>query len=441
MKNALAAFGLLLSLILLPFALDWRSPFLFLIRGYAFVGLVVVSLLVMTFQIRLFMTAPTGARFLRIVSAVGFVAALAVLASTLTLEARFHWIRHQVLHADFDRLRELGKHVIVGYRSFEEVRRLVEIGGVSGVFITTGNVRGKTANDILHLTDTLQSTARKNGLPKLWIATDQEGGIVSRMSPPLPQRPSLSKLVEAYPDRTQLNEAVGRYAELQGSGLADVGVNLNFAPVVDLNHNIIDPHDRYTRIYQRAVSHDPAIVTDVARRYCAGLERSGVRCTLKHFPGLGRVRADTHVASANLDTPLEELNRSDWVPFRTLMGDTRAFVMLGHVRLTALDPNNPASASSKVISGLIRGKWGYDGVLITDSMTMRAVYRSRLGTTKASIQALNAGMDLILLSWDPSQYYPVMYALLRASETGELDKKSLKRSSRRLDEAREILYR
>jgi beta-N-acetylhexosaminidase len=174
----------------------------------------------------------------------------------------------------------------------------------------------------------------------------------------------------------------------------------------------------------------------VAGWYCAELEKAGVHCTLKHFPGLGRVVEDTHTGEANLTASLADLTNSDWIPFRALMRRGRAFTMLGHVRLTALDKDNPASMSRAVIAGLLRGDWTYNGVLITDNFSMAAVYRSSAGMKKGSIQALNAGVDLILISWDPDQFYPVIYSLLKADKEGRLDREALKRSVQRLEAAK-----
>jgi beta-N-acetylhexosaminidase len=92
--------------------------------------------------------------------------------------------------------------------------------------------------------------------------------------------------------------------------------------------------------------------------------------------------------------------------------------------------------SRAVIAGLLRGDWTYNGVLVTDNFSMAAVYRSSAGMKKGSIQALNAGVDLILISWDPDQFYPVIYSLLKADKEGRLDREALKRSVQRLEAAR-----
>jgi beta-N-acetylhexosaminidase len=172
-------------------------------------------------------------------------------------------------------------------------------------------------------------------------------------------------------------------------------------------------------------------VVAMAEQYCTALQQSGVRCTLKHFPGLGRVFADTHLQSANLDVPTSELAETDWIPFRALMRHADAFTMLGHARLTAVDRIQPVSFSQPVV-GMLRGDWGYDGVLITDDFTMGAVYGSPWGIAGASVAALNAGVDLILVSYDADQYFTAMQALLEADRAGRLHREALDRSAQRL---------
>jgi beta-N-acetylhexosaminidase len=251
------------------------------------------------------------------------------------------------------------------------------------------------------------------------------------LSPPLERLPPLSEIIAVHADPAERRAAVRRYAGIQAQGLADLGVSLNLAPVIDLNHHIIRPDDRYTRIYRRAISADPDIVADVAAEYCATLWGRRVHCTLKHFPGLGRVAGDTHSAGADLEAPMDELARTDWVPFRAMMNDD-AVTMVGHARLVAVDRNRPASLSPVVIGGLLREEWSYGGVLITDDVTMAAAWDSREGGPDGIVTAINAGMDLILVSYDPDQIYPVIAALLEAAREGRLRPDALERSDRRL---------
>jgi len=431
--NLLLAIGrLTIVLILLPSALDWRSPTLAGARSWALLGLVVGPLAVAAVEVWVWRASRERSRITAALAATTLGVAFLVLAATLVAEGRFQWMRREVLAADPARLEQLGRHIIVGYRDPAELEALVERRAVSGVFVTVHNVQGRTTDSVRRSIDALQEKRREQQLAPLWIATDQEGGAVSRLSPPLARSDRLSDLVARIPDKAERSAAVAQLGAEHGRALASVGVNVNFAPVVDLNRRVINPADRLTRIHERAISADPRVVTEVAGRYCAALWQYGVHCTLKHFPGLGRVLADTHVASADLATSTRELEAADWIPFRALMPDSSAFTMLGHVRLAAVDGKRPVSFSPAVVAGLIRGAWRHDGILVTDDFCMGAVTGSREGIGAASVAALNAGVDLILVSYDPDQYYAVMHALLQADRAGRLRREVLARSEERL---------
>jgi beta-N-acetylhexosaminidase len=118
-----------------------------------------------------------------------------------------------------------------------------------------------------------------------------------------------------------------------------------------------------------------------------------------------------------------------------VMANDSAFTMLGHARLTRIDPDRPASLSRAVVHGLLREGWKHDGVLITDDFSMGAVTLSREGAAGGAVAALNAGIDLVLVSYDPDQYYPIMYALLAAERAGQLNGETLRLSDQRLAKA------
>ena len=188
--------------------------------------------------------------------------------------------------------------------------------------------------------------------------------------------------------------------------------------------------DFNTLIGYRAISDDPAVVADIARSYVHGLAASGVGAAVKHFPGLGRVRADTHHFSANLDTPVAELEASDWRPFRDVLADSKAQLMIGHVTLTAVDPDRAASHSRLVVDGIIRKKWNYQGIVMTDDLVMGAIYQHNVCT--AVVEALNAGVDLLLVAFDGAQFYRIFTCASDALAQGKLDAAMLRDSESRL---------
>jgi beta-N-acetylhexosaminidase len=430
LTRALAVARVAILLALLPYALDWRSPFLASIRVWAFIGLVAIPLAIVVVDVRALRRA--AGRLDRALSSASLALAMLCLVCVPWWEAQFWWKRYEVLRADPALLERLGRHVVVGYRDIDELNALIERRAIAGVFLTTRNVRGRDAAAIRQEIANMQAARRRQRLPELLVMTDQEGGVVSRLSPPLARMPPLSEIVARYPATAERRAAVRDYAAAQARDLADLGVNVNLAPVVDLDHSIVNPGDRLTRISTRAISADPQVVADVAEDYCAQLSDHGVRCTLKHFPGLGRVVADTHLESAELALPPGELANTDWLPFRSLMRRRDIIVMLGHARLTAVDAARPVSFSQPVVRGLLRTDWRYDGLLITDDFSMGAVTRSAEGIGGGSVEALNAGVDLILVSYDPDQLYMVMYALIGAARAGLLRTDALGQSDQRL---------
>jgi beta-N-acetylhexosaminidase len=352
--------------------------------------------------------------------------------SMLGAHGALEWRRQRVLQADASLARNLGRHFVVGYSSFSEVSALAEKGLISGVYVTKHNIAGSSAASLKEEISKLQERRRAAGLPPLIVAADQEGGIVSHLAPPLTKLPALSTLASLAPDvRAEKAEAFGR---THGHELAGLGVKLNLAPVLDLRPELKrNRFDFNTLIGQRAISDDPAVVADIARAYVSGLEASGVGAAVKHFPGLGRVRSDTHHFSAELNTPVDELEASDWIPFRTVLAGSKAHLMIGHVTLRSVDPDRAASHSKRVVDGLIRDKWNYQGIVMTDDLVMGAIYQRNVCT--AVVEALNAGIDLLLVAFDGAQFYRIFSCAMAASIEGRLDAAMLGKSEMRLKAA------
>jgi beta-N-acetylhexosaminidase len=409
--------------VLIFVSINKNDPYLILLRGPGNIGLATASIVAVAILIRrgYWRRGMAG----RLLVLLWCLPSLAMLGA----DASFEWRKRNVLHTDATQARNLGRHFIVGYSSFPEVAVLAEKGLISGVYVTRHNVVGSTAARLKAELTALQEGRRAAGLPPLIVATDQEGGIVSHLAPPLTRLPALSTLADLAPDvRAEKAESFGR---IHGQELAALGVNMNLAPVLDLR-----PETKRTRldfntlIRYRAISDDPAIVADIARAYVNGLEASGVGATVKHFPGLGRVRADTHHFSADLDTPLDELEASDWLPFRKVLAGSKAQLMIGHVTLTSVDPDRAASHSKRVVDGIIRKKWNYQGVVITDDLVMGAIYQRNVCT--AVVEALNAGVDLLLVAFDGAQFYRIFACAVAASSEGRLDAAMLGESDGRL---------
>jgi beta-N-acetylhexosaminidase len=407
-------------------AANKNDPSLIALRGAGNIILVAVSIAVLIVLIR-FGYWRRRAIAGKLLVLLWCIPSLAMLCAQASFEIR----KRNVLQTDVALARNLGQHFMVGYSSFPEVAALAEKGLIAGIYITRHNVRG-SVETLKSEISSLQEKRRAAGLPPLIVSADQEGGIVSHLSPPLTKLPALSTLASLPPDaRAEKAEAFGR---AHGRELAMLGVNLNLAPVLDLRPEAgRNRFDFNTLIGYRAISNDPAVVADIAKSYVHGLEASGVGATVKHFPGLGRVRGDTHHFSAGLDTPLAELEASDWRPFQEVLAGSRAQLMIGHVTLTAVDPDRAASHSRLVVDGIVRKKWNYQGVIMTDDLVMGAIYQNNVCT--AVVEALNAGVDLLLVAFDGAQFYRIFACAKEASSRGKLDPTTLRDSEARLKQA------
>jgi beta-N-acetylhexosaminidase len=416
----------LIGLALVFAAVNSNDPYLILLRGAGNAVIVVSSLVVVALLVRRGVWAG-GGWLGRLLLLLWVLPSVSMLGAKTSFEVR----KSRDLNIDVPHAQLLGRHFVVGYSSFDEVVRLAEKGLVAGVYITRHNVAaaGGTEDGLRAEIAALQARRYAAGLPPLTIAADQEGGIVSHLSPPLEALPALSTLAELPRDiRTRRAFEFGRS---HGRELLSLSVNQNFAPVLDLRpdagRNLLDFH---TLTGQRAISDDPAVVSEIALAYVHGLEASGVAATVKHFPGLGRVRTDTHNFAASLDTPLDVLEASDWRPFKDVLAGSHAQLMIGHVNLTAIDPDRPASHSKRVVDGLIRKQWNYQGVIITDDLVMGAIYGHDV--CNAVVEALNAGVDLLLIAYDGAQFYRVFACAVDAADAGKLDLSMLRDSETRL---------
>ncbi|APO56591.1 glycoside hydrolase family 3 protein [Bradyrhizobium diazoefficiens] len=403
-------------------AANKNDPYLVPLRGAGNIVLVVASIAIVMLLLRRGRWRTMAGKLLVMLWC---LPPLLMSAAHLKFELR----KHDVLAASANEVRQLGPHFMVGYSSFPEVARLAEQGLIGGVYVTRHNIRGRTIEALRAEIAALQDKRRAVGLPPLVVAADQEGGIVGHLAPPLTKVPALATLSSLAPDEQQTKaEEFGR---IHGRELAGLGVNLNLAPVLDLKppqrRNRLDFH---TLIGQRAIATDPVVVSTIANAYVRGLEDSGVGATLKHFPGIGRVRTDTHHFSASLNTPVRELEATDWLPFREVLSHSHSALMVGHVTLTAVDPDRAASHSKRVVQGIIRDKWNYQGMVMTDDLVMGAIYQNDV--CKAVVEAINAGVDMLLVAYDSAQFYRIFACALDGSRQGRLDAAMLHASETRL---------
>ncbi|MFT7722953.1 MAG: beta-N-acetylhexosaminidase [Roseateles sp.] len=243
--------------------------------------------------------------------------------------------------------------------------------------------------------------------PEALIGIDQEGGAVVRATF-LPQPPSAMAL-GASGDAARA-EAVGAAV---ARGLRSLGINWNFAPVLDVNNNPANPV-----IGERSFSNDPAEVARLAAAWMRGSLREGVACCVKHFPGHGDTHVDSHHALPTVDKSRAELDALELAPFKALAAQAPA-MMTAHIVYPQIDPDRPATLSPQLIGGILRQDWGYDGVVITDALMMKAV-AERFGYARSAVMAIEAGADMVLAQGSQAEQLVAINALREAFASGRL---------------------
>ncbi|WP_200841694.1 glycoside hydrolase family 3 protein [Actinomadura sp. K4S16] len=268
------------------------------------------------------------------------------------------------------------------------------LGGVT-LFALTGNV--PSPESLAALT----AQMRKAGDP--FVTIDEEGGDVTRLGGHATGSPYPGNAALGAVDDPELTRRI--YRSL-GAELAEVGVNFNFAPSVDVNTADDNPV-----IGTRSFGSDPALVARHAAAAVTGTQEAGVAACAKHFPGHGATVEDSHLAIPLVDADLDLLDRRELVPFRAAIAAGTRAVMTGHLNLPSITRGAPATLSQDAITGLLRERLGYEGVIVTDALDMEGA-SGAIGIPEASVRALIAGADLLCLG--PNEHAETVEATLAA---------------------------
>lgn len=293
-------------------------------------------------------------------------------------------------------------HSFAGHTAPPDILAAVRRGDIASFCLFKG-LNVETPAQLRALNEDLRRAAREAGQPPLLIGIDQEGGqliAVTGGATELPGNMALGATRSA-----ELSEQAGR---VLGRELRAMGVNLNFAPSLDVNINPANPG-----IGVRSFGADPALVAELGIAMMRGLHAEGVIAAVKHFPGHGDVVTDPHHASAAVTHPLDRIEQVELAPFRAAIQAGAKAVMSAHILFTALDPKFPATISPAILEGCLRGQMGFDGVILTDAMDMHAV--AQYGREESVRMALQAGADLVLLGHvrDQLALIPLMRSLAR----------------------------
>ncbi|MEE2853194.1 MAG: glycoside hydrolase family 3 N-terminal domain-containing protein [Actinomycetota bacterium] len=300
---------------------------------------------------------------------------------------------------------KLAQLLMVGVKNADDARAVVNGYHVGGIFIGSWT-------DLSIFKGPLADITAKAGPLPLAVSVDEEGGRVSRLKSLIGTSPPPRELAQ-----TQTVQQVHDLAADRGKKMHDLGITVDFAPVVDVSD---EPDDAV--IGNRSFGADPATVTDYAGAYAQGLREAGLLPVLKHFPGHGHGSGDSHTGGV-VTPPLDSLQNSDLVPYRTLVAAAPVAVMVGHLQVPGLTGDAPASLSSEAVQ-LLRNGVGYKGPPFTgpvfsDDLSSMAAISDRYGVSEAVLRSLRAGVDVAL--WVTTDEVPaVLDRLQKAVASGEL---------------------
>ena len=240
------------------------------------------------------------------------------------------------------------------------------------------------------------------------VAVDQEGGLVQRVRAPATQWPPMLAHDGLPPGEDErIAESVGRAL---GDELRALGFDVDFAPVLDVHTNPQNPI-----IGERAFGRDADTAARRALAFARGLDGAGVVACGKHFPGHGDTDTDSHLALPKIDHDWARLEKVELEPFRRAARANLPMIMTAHVVFVALDATRPATLSEQVVTGLLRGKLGYRGVVVSDDLDMKAI-AGNMGADVAAVAAIRAGCDVLLLCCDERNQELAFDALVREAE-------------------------
>ncbi|HUP40072.1 MAG TPA: beta-N-acetylhexosaminidase [Vicinamibacterales bacterium] len=282
--------------------------------------------------------------------------------------------------------RRIGQLLIGSFNGSDvpvEMRALArdfDLGGIT-IFGKLGNI--ETPEQVAGLSFDVRSLGRE--MPA-WVGIDQEGGRVARLRSPFTEWPPMAVL-----GRSGDPVLARKFAGALAAELKAVGISLDYAPVLDIHTNPKNPV-----IGDRALSEKPEIVSKLGRVIIDELQKGGVAACGKHFPGHGDTATDSHLELPIVEHAPDRLRAIEFAPFKAAIEAGVASIMTAHILVTSIDDERPATMSPKIVRSLLREELGFDGVIISDDLEMKAILDS-YAVGDAAVAAIAAGCDALLI--------------------------------------------
>lgn len=350
--------------------------------------------------------------------------------------------------ADSTLRRMAAKMLMVGFKGdsvteSSDAARYVRDLKVGGIILFDVDLTGSAKIGSRNITSKERLTRMTSELQRyaggnLLIAIDQEGGMVRRLRPEYGFQPTVS---QEYIGKINNRDTTTLYAERMAKEISGAGVNVNLAPLIDVN---VNPECPVIGKLHRSYSSDPEVVADNAGWSIEAHHRNGVLCAVKHFPGHGSSASDSHYGLTDVTGTWQGYELE---PFRRLIGDGLAdMIMTAHIFQRNLDPEYPATLSEKIIGGVLRKQLGFEGVVITDDMYMQGII-DNYEVEDAIVLAINAGADMLIMGnnistgYEPERPFRVVDMIVKAVKDERIDPQRLAESNLRIDRLIEKLHR
>jgi beta-N-acetylhexosaminidase len=304
--------------------------------------------------------------------------------------------------------RQVGQLLIAGFDGHTlpiELKTLAREFSLGGVILFARNVAEPD-----QVSELCYEAARLVPDVPLWVSIDQEGGRVARLKAPFTEWPPMATL-----GRSGDVALAERFARALASELKAVGISLDYAPVLDIHTNPANPV-----IGDRALSDRAENVATLGSAIVRTLQAEGIAACGKHFPGHGDTTSDSHLELPLVEHPIERLRQVEFVPFRAAIEANIATIMTAHVFLPALDEERPATLSARIVSRLLREELGFQGLILSDDLQMKAV-ADHHAVPDAAVLAIEAGCDSVLVCGsDHDLQAATLEALIHAVEEDRL---------------------
>lgn len=314
---------------------------------------------------------------------------------------------------------KVGQLILAGFNGMsltDEAKELINEYKVGGFILFAHNLENPKHS--VNLLNDIKLENQKNDIP-VFLGVDQEGGRVTRL-PTLDGLPTNAKI-----GATNDAEYAFKYGELLGELVGSFGFQFNFAPVLDVNSNPSNPV-----IGDRSFGGNPELVSEMGLATIEGMQSKGVIPAVKHFPGHGDTSVDSHESMPTVSKTLEELEQMELIPFRAAIDAGVDVVMTSHIALPKLGTNDPATMSEKVITDLLREDLGFNGVVITDDLTMGAM--ESYGVAESANEAIKAGVDIVLVAFGHDKIIETFNRIKQSVETGEITEERIDESVLRI---------